>query len=184
MFQAIQNNPVIDAILSRQTIREYTGRQISEEQLQTLMAAALLAPSGRNSQPIHVRFLQNAEMLVQMNTDFKNHVGWDTPAYTRAEKNPFYHNAPTFAFLFSETDSAVNAGIMAENICIAAVGLGLGCAIIASAGALFDSPQASHWKQQLRIPENYRFQLGVALGYADEKPEPKPRRTEQIQVVR
>jgi O-phosphoseryl-tRNA(Cys) synthetase len=38
----------VDIILKRQTIREYKKEQISGEEMETLIAAALRAPSGRN----------------------------------------------------------------------------------------------------------------------------------------
>jgi len=181
----IIHNPVIDAILSRQTIREYTPEQISADQLETLMLAALRAPSGRNTQPIHARFCQNAAMLKEMQIDFKNIVGWDAPVHTRSDTNPFYHNAPTFAFLFAEGDSRMDAGLMAENICIAAVGLGLGTVIVASVGALFsDEIAGPKWKKTLHIPENWMFMIGVGVGYPDETPEMKPRNETQIQVIK
>ena len=113
-------NPVIEAVLNRQTIREYRREQIAPEQLDQLVRAALRAPSGRNSQPIHARFCQNMGYLKAMQIDFKNIVGWDTPVHTKSDVNPFYHNAPTFAFLFAQGDSRMEAGLMAENICIAA----------------------------------------------------------------
>lgn len=50
-------NEVIKAILERQTIRSYKKEQITDEQLDLLMQAAKKAPSGRNMQPCHVRFI-------------------------------------------------------------------------------------------------------------------------------
>ena len=180
----IIHNPVIDAILSRQTIREYTPAQLSANQLETLMQAALRAPSGRNSQPIHARFCQNAAMLREMQIDFKNIVGWDTPVHTKSDVNPFYHNAPTFAFLFAQGDSCMDAGLMAENICIAAQGLGLGTVIVASVGALFVNEAAGlKWRKALHIPEDWPFMIGVGIGNPDEAPEMKPRNADQIQVI-
>ena len=178
------DNPVLQTIVSRQTIREYTAQPLSDTELDALCRAAIQAPSGRNSQPCHLRFVCNAELLAQMNRDFRDHIGWDTPAYTRSEKNPFYHNAPTFAFIFAENDSAVNAGIMVENLCIAAKGLGLGSCIVASVGALFGAPQAAQWKAALGIPESYLFQIGVCLGHADEMPQAKPRFEDRVQIIR
>ena len=180
----ILHGPVIDAVLSQQSIREYTPEQISADQLDTLMRAALRAPSGRNSQPIHARFCQNAAMLRAMQIDFKNIVGWDTPVHTKSDVNPFYHNAPTFAFLFAQGDSRMDAGLMAENICIAAQGLGLGTVIAASVGALFpDEAAGLKWRKALCIPEDWPFMIGVGIGNPDEAPEMKPRNAEQIQVI-
>ena len=180
----ILHNPVVDAVLSRQTIREYTPEQISADQLETLMQAALRAPSGRNSQPIHARFCQNAAMLREMQVDFKNIVGWDTPVHTRSDTNPFYHRAPTFAFLFAEGDSRMDAGLMAENICIAAVGLGLGTVLVGSVGPLLsDETAGPKWKKALRIPEDWLFMVGVGIGYPDEEPPMKPKNEDQFQVI-
>jgi nitroreductase len=77
------------------------------------------------------------------------------------------------------------AGLMAENLCIAAKGLGLGTVIVASVGALFSNEVAGpKWKQALRIPKDWRFMLGVGIGYPDESPEMKPRHEAQIQAIR
>ena len=59
----IIKNEVTDAILSRQTIREYKDIPLNDDELETLMKAALLAPSGRNGQPCHVRFITDKGML-------------------------------------------------------------------------------------------------------------------------
>ena len=180
----ILSNPVVDAVLARQTIREYKPEQIAADQLETLMLAALRAPSGRNTQPIHARFCQNAAMLREMQIDFKNIVGWDTPVHTKSDVNPFYHNAPTFAFLFAQGDSRMDAGLMAENVCIAAQGLGLGTVLVGSVGALFsDETAGPKWKQALNIPADWLFMVGVGIGYPNESPEMKPRNEDQIQVV-
>ncbi len=179
-------NEMINTILNRQTIRSYKSGQISDEQLDILMKAAKQAPSGRNGQPCHVRFVQNKEMLVEMNKDFKELVGYDTPAYTRWDVNPVYHNAPTFAVIFAENESYMDSGIMCENIVLAAEGLGLGTCIIASVGALFkeNSEAGYKWRREWNIPESYKFQIAIAIGYPDEKPEWKPRFDDRIQVIK
>lgn len=178
------HNAVTDAIIARQTIRDYKREQITDEMLETLKEAAKCAPSGRNMQPCHVRFVQNAEMLHGMHLVFKNLVGWDTPAYTRADTNPFYHNAPTFVLIYAENDSAMDAGIMAENICIAAEGMGLGTCIVGSAGALFNDEAGKKWNEQLHIPRHFRYQIGICVGYPDEQPPRKPRFDDRIEVIR
>ena len=65
-------NEVIKNILSRQTIREYTNEQIPDELLDVILQCAIRAPSGRNSQPCHLRVVQDKALLDEMNTDFKN----------------------------------------------------------------------------------------------------------------
>jgi nitroreductase len=184
MNKDIIHNKVVDTIIERRTIREYSPKQITDKELDTLLNAALWAPSGRNSQPVHVRVLQDTDALILLNEDFKNLVGWDTPAYTRYETNPVYHNAPTMFFLFSDRECHMDAGLMTENICIAAEGIGLGTCIIASVGALMNAPEGNIWKQRLNVPEDWYFLIAIAVGYKAEDPPPKPRDESRFQVIK
>lgn len=184
MNKEIIKNEVIDTILNRQTIREYTAEPLTEKELSTLIAAAIKAPSGRNSQPCNVRFICSPEMLKEMNLDFKDKIGWDTPAYTRWDTNPVYHNAPAFAAIFAEGRSDMDAGLMTENICLAAKSIGLGTCIVASIGPLFEGETGKKWKAAVEIPEDYCFLIGICIGHPDEKPEFKPRDESKFKVIR
>ena len=44
-------NQVINNIMTRVPVREFTGEKISEEQIDTLLRAAMAAPSAINKQP-------------------------------------------------------------------------------------------------------------------------------------
>lgn len=178
-------NDVIKNILSRQTIREYTEKQVPDDLLNVILDCAIRAPSGRNSQPCHLRIVQDKSLLDEMNTDFKNIVGWDTPAYTGWDKRPVYHNAPTFIFIFAESKDGMSGGLMAENIALAAHGLGLGSCMVASLGALFDNEEgAKKWKDILDIPQHWSFILGLTLGYPNEKPPMKEREDGHIKFIK
>ena len=178
-------NPVIENIMSRQTIREYTSEQVPDQLLQVVLDAAIRAPSGRNTQPCHLRVLQNEEKLREMNTDFKNIVGWDTPAYTGWDIRPVYHNAPTFIFIFAKEKDGMSGGLMAENIALAAHSLGLGSCMIGSLGALFDDEEgAKKWKNILEIPQDWQFVLGLTLGYPNENPPFKDREDGHIKFIK
>ncbi len=177
-------NNIIENILTRQTIREYTNEQVSNEDLDLILQCAIKAPSGRNSQPCHLRVLQNKEKLVEMNKDFKDVVGWDTPAYTGWNLRPVYHNAPTFIFIFAPTPDGMSGGLMAENISLAAHALGLGTCMVGSLGALFDNEEgARKWKKILDVPEEWHFVLGITLGYPNEKPPFKEREDGHIKFI-
>lgn len=177
-------NEVVKNIMTRQTIREYTKEQVPEELLKVVLDAAIRAPSGRNSQPCHLRVLRNAKLLDEMNTDFKNIVGWDTPAYTGWNKRPVYHNAPTFIFIFAKTKDGMSGGLMAENIALCAKALGLGSCMVASLGALFeDEKGAEKWKGILKVPQDWEFILGITLGFPNEAPPMKEREDGHILII-
>lgn len=178
------NNETVNAILRRRTIRSYTENPLSDEVLQTLLDCAMWAPSGRNTQPCHIRALTDKKALEQLNIDFKNKVGWDTPAYTRWDVNPVYQGAPALFFIFGETKDDMNGGIAVENIAVAAEGMGLGSCIIASVGSLMSAPEGNKWKRLLEIPEDYHFIIAIAVGEKAEDPEPKERKPENFRIIK
>lgn len=178
-----EQNPVAQAILKRRTIREYKDTPLKKEVIEKLLECAMWAPSGRNSQPCHVRVLADKKALDALNTDFKNKVGWDTPAYTRWDTNPVYQGAPAMFFIYAETKDGMNSGIMVENIAIAAEGMGLGSCIIASVGGLLEAPEGKKWKKILDIPEYFNFCIAIAVGEKAEEPEPKERKPENFRII-
>lgn len=180
----IIHNETVDAIIKRRTVRAYKDEQITDKELDTLLTAALWAPSGRNSQPCHVRVLQDKKALDAINVDFKNLVGWDTPAYTRWDVNPVYQTAPTVFFLFAQGSSHMDAGLMAQNITVAAESIGLGSCIIASVGGLMNAPEGEKWKEKMGIEKDWQFLIAVAVGYKDEEPPVKDRDESHFAVIK
>lgn len=177
-------NPTMQTILSRQTVREFTADPVPPEALDAVLQAALRAPSARNKQPVHLRVITDKALLDEMNVDFKNLVGWDTPAYTLWDKHPVYHNAPVFVFLVSENGAAMDAGLMAENIALAAASLGLGSCMVGSLGALFrDDACRAKWNAILEIPREWHFDLGIALGVPAETPPMKDREDGHVKFI-
>jgi len=176
-------NPVTQAILKRRTIREYKDTPLSRETLETLLECAMWAPSGRNSQPCHIRVLKDKKLLDALDTDFWNKVGRGTPAYTKCDVNPVYQGAPALFLIYTPTEDQMNSGIAVENIAIAAEGLGLGSCIIASVGSLLKAEEGEKWKKIIDIPEDFKFQIAVAVGEKAEAPAPKPRHPENFRIV-
>lgn len=180
----IIHNETVDIILKRRTVREFKKEQIKQDELDTILTCGLWAPSARNLQPCHIRVVQSKEMLDEINKDFKDLVGWDTPAYTRWDKNPVYQNAPTVLFIYAEADSATDCGLMTENIAISAESIGLATCIIGSIGALMNHENGRRWKERMNINPDWRFLIAVAVGYPDESPEPKERAEDRLEYVR
>lgn len=179
----IIKNDATNAVFQRQSVREYKDRELTRDELDTLSLAALKAPSARNLQPCIVRFVTNKTMLDEMNADFKDLVGHDTPAYSRYDTNPVYHNAPVTAFIFSENGSKIDAGIMVENLAVCAKGIGLDSVIILSIAPLFDSPYSEKWKEKLDVPSQYGFDIAISIGEGDEAPPEKPRFDDRIKFI-
>lgn len=54
---------IIELIKTRRSIRKYSNQDVSEEQLEKLLTAAMYAPSARNQQPWHFVVVDQPEIL-------------------------------------------------------------------------------------------------------------------------
>jgi nitroreductase len=57
---------LIDTIFSRRSIRKYTEEPVSEEEIKTILEAAMAAPSGHNSKPWHFVVITERETLIRL----------------------------------------------------------------------------------------------------------------------
>ncbi len=56
-------NPIIDAILKRRSIRKYSGKTVNKSDIDILLKAAMYAPSARNEQPWHFIVIDDRGLL-------------------------------------------------------------------------------------------------------------------------
>ena len=56
----------LDVLKKRRSIRQYTGEEISKEQLQMVLNAGLLSPSSRSIRPWELIVVQNKDTLKEM----------------------------------------------------------------------------------------------------------------------
>ncbi|MDR1591825.1 MAG: nitroreductase family protein, partial [Prevotellaceae bacterium] len=65
-----QENTVINAILSRRSVRQYTAEQVTQEALDIIIQCAVYAPSALHLQSWQVRVVQNRDLLQRLNNSF------------------------------------------------------------------------------------------------------------------
>jgi nitroreductase len=165
-------NPVLEAIASRRSVRGYAEEQITKEQREALVTAALQSPSAVDRQPWHFSVVQDRALLEKINEAAHDHAVKDLGSYAAALfGRPGYHvffGAPTVFFISLDKDAPngqyVDAGIAAENIVLAAMGLGLGSVILGMPREAFFSDQGDGFRKALDFPENYDFAIAVAVG--------------------
>ena len=58
-----QGNAVVEAIMSRRSIRKYKDQPVEREKLETIVNCGINAPSGMNRQPWQVRVVDNADYI-------------------------------------------------------------------------------------------------------------------------
>ena len=163
---------LLDAIYERRSIRRFTDEPIGRDALEKLLDAARWAPNGGNRNAW--RFVVvTSEAQKNLVLSFAPGIG-EMPAAIVAvcmEAKKVSISEPVRLL------NMADAAIAAQNICLAAHGLGLGSYMVASfAGAAL--------KPVLELPDVVQPYLLVCLGHPDESPEPPPRRPiEEIAFV-
>ena len=164
---------VIDNIMTRTSIRQFTDREISKDTLDLLVKAGMAAPSARNQQPWAFVVVTEKAVLDSLNA---NHPYANLKTATAAiivsgDVTPGDQNKVNEYWV--QDCSAVS-----ENILLAAHAYGLG----AGWGGVYPNPEiVPSVCRVLDIPENIIPLNVITLGYPAENPEPKDKfKTENI----
>lgn len=161
---------VIEVIEKRSSTRGYTEEPLTNEELTVLIQAGLQAPTAANKQEIHFTVLKGDHPILKEIEEEKNRL-----RDISAPQHNFYYEAPTIIVLSADKDykwSPLDAGIAVENIALAAEGLGLGNLII---GCIYDAlrgERREYFSGALQFPENYEFEIAIAVGHKATAKEP------------
>jgi nitroreductase len=186
------DNEVLRTIRARRSTRKFTGEQISTEQLDALLEAAIWAPSGSNSQSWKFTAIQKPEVLLSLNELVRS--GFleryepddDYPGKKFAkqaaanESYNFYYHAPTF-IIASNVNGYANAiadcALGLENVFLAAESLGLGSCYINQLHWLENDAPLREYLETLGVPRDHEICASASIGYvaaASNAPERKP----------
>jgi nitroreductase len=176
-------NPVIETILARRSVRQYTAQPVEREKLQQIANCGINAPSGMNQQPWEVRIVDSAAYIDSLTVAFKaeNPKMAEDPGF----KNMF-RNAPAVIFIASPANGSgqIDCGLLGENMILAAQSLGLGtCCLGGPIHFMKTSEAAAPYVQRLQLSEGYELLYAIAVGYPDEAPDAKPRDAEKVKFV-
>ena len=172
------DNETIRTIMSRKSVRSFTEQAIPAEYLETLLKAAMAAPTGSNIQPWHFVVLTDKTQYEQV---FENNFNLrifntaaavvvfcaDTTVTRPPRDNP--DGAPVTRPNGTWRD---DMGACTENFLLAAESLGLGA--VWTAAYPYPDRYAS-MKRELGMPDNVLPYCAVAVGYpaGDEQPKDK-----------
>lgn len=185
-------NETLTAIYNRRSIRNYSDKQISDTDMETLLNAALHAPNARNQQAWHFSVIQNSKLMDKMVEIIKENMKSSGIEFLQQRSSdPNYHtfyHAPTVVLISGDENAntrQIDCGTAAQTMALAAESLGIGSCLIASSGLLFASEKGRAMKKDLGIPEGYEHVLCVAMGYAKGgRPDVPARNKEVIQYIK
>ncbi len=183
-------NQAVEKLLERRSVRNLDpDRQISEEELQTLLQIASTSPSAHNNQRYHFSAVQDRKLLDHMAELIRQHMLEGSQDQRRKASTPGYsplHHAPTVLFVSGDLDASfhvqTDCGIAAGLVVAAAEEMGLSSCVTASSLFMFESDEGQALRDRLQIPEGYRTVCAIALGYrkGDKPAEPEHKSKEEL----
>ena len=172
-------NETMNAILERRSTRSYMDKPVPEEALQTILDAALWAPTARNEQEIRITVMTDPAERAAFRKDIVEKTG-------SARFANFDYGSPVFLFLYGDKDfpyTELDSGIAAENACLAAQSLGLGSLMIGCIRDFMRSEDGKPWRERIGMKENDLFTLGVCIGYIDKPTKKQPRKEGRVKIL-
>lgn len=173
------NNEILNCIHKRRSTRRFTDKQISFEQLDALLDAAIWAPSGGNSQSWLFTAIQKKDVLLYLNElvregfqhwipddDYPGKIG--IKKRSQEEGYNFYHKAPTLIIasnLPNYENAMADCALALQNIFLAAQSLRLGSCYINQLHWLRDDPKVRAYLLELGIPKEYTICSAAAIGF-------------------
>lgn len=155
----------LDLLMTRRSIRDYTDRDVSEEDVETLLRAAMAAPSAGNEQPWHFVVIRRRETMEKI---MAAHPYSDMLA-----------QAPICIAVLAQVALERHAGYWVQdcsaatmNLLLAAHALGLGAVWL---GVHPVADRESALKQILSLPDGVECLSLVAIGHPAESPAPANR---------
>ena len=178
-------NPVISTIMARRSIRKYLDKPVEHEKLEAVVRCGINAPSGMNRQPWIVRVVEDQKLIAEVNEVYKR----QNPEQVKRDANfkNMFRNAPNLICVCTPEKGSgeLDAGLLGENMMLAVQSLGLGtCCLGGPVRFLTTNADAKFFLDRLEIPEGYRLNYILAIGYPDEQPEAKPRDASKVKFIK
>lgn len=153
-------NKIIECLVDRRSVRAYSSKQISEEQLEQILQAGMYAPSGMGRQPCVMVAVQDPEtvrLLSRLNARVLGSEGTD----------PFY-GAPTVIVVLADKSSFTyleDGSLVMGNLMNAAHAIGVDSCWIHRAKETFESKEGKDLLKKWGISGDYVGIGNCILGY-------------------
>jgi nitroreductase len=162
----------LKTIKIRRSIRSFKAEQIKDDELGSVLEAAMYAPSAGNQQAWHFTVIQNKELLDWLNHTAKEaakqHENEHIRKMAENESLNIFYGAPTLIIVSgNEQAMAIESDCAAanQNMLLAAESIGLGACWINFVLIAFQSANGKEYSKELGIPDGYKPYCSTALGY-------------------
>ena len=150
-----------------------------------IVRAGINAPSGVNRQPWIVCVVENQQLIADVTEVYKQ----ENAEQVKRDKDfkNMFRNAPNLICVCTPAngDGDLDAGLLGENMMLAAQSMGLGtCCLGGPVRFLNSNAKAKFFLERLNIPADYRLNYIIAIGYPDEQPDAKPRDASKVKYIK
>ncbi|HQT25917.1 MAG TPA: nitroreductase family protein [Burkholderiales bacterium] len=170
-----QRQTVFEAILARRSVRSFTHREVDKITIQTLLEAAVRAPTNMLEEPRAFAIIQDRALLKHFSDLAKSMKGNNGPVEFIHPDSNLFHDAGTLILICSQPDlfESADCWLAAENLLLAACSIGLGTCIIGSSLAVLNSPES---KTMMGIPEKFSVMVPIIVGFPEHQTAPSSRK--------
>jgi nitroreductase len=164
----------VDALYGRRSLRDFTSQQVDKDVLQSLVDAAVQAPSAMNEQPWLFTIVTNRALLDRIAHAAKTFAGafngtdpdsHHVNALLQSDDFHIFYHAPALIVISAPSRkrwTVENCALAAENLMLAAHVAGLGSCWIGFAQSWLGTAQG---KQAIGLSESFTPVAPIIVGY-------------------
>lgn len=170
-------NEVIKTILNRRSTRSFCKKELSKEDIQTIVNCALHAPSGMGRQTWKFTVICSREKIQHLASAIGKELGREDYKMYEPQVLIIPSNLADSPFGMEDNACAM------ENIYLAAEALGIGCVWINQIRTVCNVPAVREILDEFQIPASHVIYGMAALGYRDDTPIPPKERIGQVAYI-
>jgi nitroreductase len=184
-------NTVLEAISARYSCRSFTDEPISRDDLEAIARAGVQAPSSRGNAPWYLAVVTDRELIDAIRDSAWELIQRHSPA-TRdrimGRGGDLFYNAQALIVVATKTthdatSEEFDAGLLTENICLAATSLGLAtcvCGLATQAFRDLKGDSGENFSKALNFPWGHKMTIGILLGHPSKPGSQHPTDTSTI----
>ena len=157
---------LLETMMQRRSVRKFTGEPVTSEQLDQILAAAMIGPNGRNLRAWEFVVVTDTDQLARFATCRVGGTGKTIAASSAA------------IFVFGDTSKTdvwcEDCSVAMTSMSLMASSLGLGsCWIQGRLRQAEDGRSTNEFcREALRVPEGYELEAVLAIGVPAAQPKP------------
>ena len=169
----------LECIKTRRSIRKFKEEKVSHDTIDSIIAAASMAPSWKNTQISRYNIVEDRSLLDEIADNCVLDFAFNQKTIKGApqlvvvsmiEKRCGYEKDGSFTTSKEDRWEMYDAGIASQTFCLAAHDLGVGTVIL----GIFDEDKVA---KAIALPEGQKVAALIAMGYPDQECEAPTRKT-------